>query len=95
MMKIKKEPYQEKSIPSLEKFQSTYNDDLSITYNDQVFTKKLESKSQIFGTLLETIKISVRKQSNSTQCHNFTLTLTQMIQTNLKEKRSKYQKLII
>lgn len=65
-MKIKKEPLQEKSIPSLEKFQSTYNDDLSITYNDQVFTKKLESKNQIFGTLLETIKISVTKQSNST-----------------------------
>lgn len=95
MMKMKKEPLQEKSISSLEKFQSTYNDDLSINYNDQVFTKKLESKNQIFGTLLETIKISVTKQSNSTQYHNFTLTLTQMIQTNLKEKRSKYQKLII
>ena len=92
---MKKEPLQEKSISSLEKFQSTYNDDLSINYNDQVFTKKLESKNQIFGTLLETIKISVTKQSNSTQYHNFTLTLTQMIQTNLKEKRSKYQKLII
>ena len=95
MMKMKKKPLQEKSISSLEKFQSTYNDDLSIIYNDQVFTKKLESKNQIFGTLLETIKISVTKQSNSTQYHNFTLTLTQMIQTNLKEKRSKYQKLII
>ena len=94
-MKMKKEPLQEKSISSLEKFQSTYNDDLSIIYNDQVFTKKLESKNQIFGTLLETIKISVTKQSNSTQYHDFTLTLTQMIQTNLKEKRSKYQKLII
>ena len=83
MIQRKTESSLEKTESSLEKSQSICNDEL------QVLRKELESKNKIISKLLETIE-NISKQYNLTHCqsHTFTYKTTQVIQTNLIEKRS-------
>ena len=91
MINRKIESLQEKSISSLEKIQWIYKDSL------QILRKELKSKNLIISKLLETRGNISNKavQPNPQQSHNFTLKMTQMIQTNLRENRSEYQKSIV
>ena len=68
---------------SLEKIQSIYNDEL------QVLKKELESKNKVINKLQEKIE-NISKKAVQTIPQ-----MTQMIRTNLRENRSKYQKSII
>ena len=68
---------------SLEKIQSIYNDEL------QVLRKELESKNKVINKLQEKIE-NISKKAVQTIPQ-----MTQMIRTNLRENRSKYQKSII
>ena len=65
---------------SLEKIQSIYNDEL------QVLRKELESKNKVINKLQEKIE-NISKKAVQTIPK-----MTQMIRTNLRENRSKYQK---
>ena len=55
MINRKMKSLQEKSVSSLEKIQSIYNDEL------QILRKELESKNQIISKLLETIENNSNK----------------------------------
>ena len=68
---------------SLEKIQSIYNDEL------QVLRKELESKNKVINKLQEKIE-NISKKTVQTIPQ-----MTQMIRTNMRENRSKYQKSII
>ena len=68
---------------SLEKIQSIYNDEL------QVLRKELESKNKVINKLQEKIE-NISKKAVQTIPQ-----MTQMIRTNMRENRSKYQKSII
>ena len=68
---------------SLEKIQSIYNDEL------QVLRKELESKNKVINKLQEKIENIIKKAVQTIP------QMTQMIRTNMREIRSKYQKSII
>ena len=68
---------------SLEKIQSIYNDEL------QVLRKELESKNKVINKLQEKIENIIKKAVQTIP------QMTQMIRTNMRENRSKYQKSII
>ena len=55
MINKKMESLQEKSVSSLEKVQSIYNDEL------QTLRKKLEYKTQIISKLIEMIENAIKK----------------------------------